>query len=53
MMSTDRKTDLVTYLWGCDIRDYPDGPFRYVVLDYEVPHVIDTGDLVAFLERLS
>lgn len=44
--------DLITYLWGRQIRRAPDAPFDYTVLDYEVPHVVDTGDLCAWLARL-
>ena len=51
-MTTNAKQDLVTYLWGCDIRDYPEGPFRYTVLDYEVPYVVHTSDLGAFMQWL-
>lgn len=44
--------DLITYLWGRQIRRAPDAPYDYTVLDYEVPHVVDTGDLCAWLARL-
>ena len=52
VLTTDAKEDLVTYLWGCDVGDAPHGPWLYTVLDYEVPYVVDTGDLDAFVERL-
>lgn len=50
--TTNVKADLVTYLWGRMIRRHAHAPYRYTVLDYEVPHVVDTGDLCAFLARL-
>lgn len=50
--TTDHAEDLVTYLWGRLIRRHPGAPYRYIVLDYEVPHVVDTGDLCAWLARL-
>lgn len=50
--STDQAEDLLTYLWGKIARAHADAPWRYTVLDYEVPYVVDTGDLCAFLARL-
>jgi hypothetical protein len=53
VFTTDHAEDLVTYLWGRIIRRHAGAPFRYTVLDYEVPSVVDTGDLSAFVARLT
>lgn len=50
--TTDHPEDLLTYLWGRMIRRHPGAPYRYTVLDWEVPYVVDTGDLCAFVARL-
>ena len=50
--SLRRTSVIVTYLWGRMIRRHPADAFRYTVLDYEIPYIVDTGDLETFLERL-
>ena len=52
VFTSSHKRDLVTYLWGRMIRRHPADAFRYTVLDYEIPYIVDTGDLETFLERL-
>ena len=52
VFSAASAEDLITYLWGRQIRRTPEAPCDYTVLDYEVPHVVDTGDLCAWLARL-
>jgi hypothetical protein len=47
VFTTDACTDLVTYLWGRDIKE------RYVVLDYERPYPVDTPDLLAWVSALE
>ena len=42
---------LLTYLWGRQIRKARNAPYDYTVLDYEVPHVVDTADLCAWLAQ--
>jgi hypothetical protein len=50
--TTDDPLDLVTALWGRQLQDLTAARWRYTVLDYEVPYVVDTPDLAAFLARL-
>lgn len=50
--TTSRRQDLVPYLWGRIMRSRPGAPARYVVLDYEVPYVVETGDIEAFVASL-
>ena len=44
---------LILYLWGRQIGATPRGPYDYTVLDYEVPHVVDTANICAWLARLE
>jgi hypothetical protein len=50
--TTSRKKDLIPYLWGRIMWSAPHAPARYVVLDYEVPYVVDTGNVDAFVASL-
>ena len=44
--------EVVLYLWGKPLREHPEAPWDYTVLDYEVPHPVTTTDLCAWLGGL-
>lgn len=47
--STAWAQAVFTYLWGKPLRQAPGAPWDYTVLDYEVPHAVQTEDLCAWL----
>ena len=50
--TTDQKTYLGIRLLSLLVNRSPGEPFRYTVLDYGIPYIVDADDLENFLDRL-